>query len=264
MSARGALDRPTLKRKLDATESGSGSAPSGEARVGREAGQAHRDVIDDCGALTKRLRHRRGDGRGALSASKSVDGDGARGVAPQNRPHAPSVTTQEAQATGGSEAHRLVEWLRSVGCEEKPETLKRHHERVLHILHEIVNHCVALHLENYGLTPEMIAQSAVHMRTFGSYRMGVDSAGSDNDIDVLFIGGRYIDRAGFFLRLQSAFERDTRVTSVKVSQTAHTRNEAPSFHAQRHTCTHTPNGILQNERERERQKKKRKCHYRLQ
>jgi hypothetical protein len=143
----------------------------------------------------------------------------------------------EAKTADGDGFDKLIEWLRSVGCEEKPETLKQHHERVLFILRQVVDRCVELQLENYGLTSEMIAQSAVHMRTFGSYRMGVDSAGSDNDIDVLFIGGRYVDRAGFFLRLQSAFERDSRVTSVKVflAQTNTSRRETTLY---THTHTH--------------------------
>jgi poly(A) polymerase Pap1 len=108
-------------------------------------------------------------------------------------------------------------WLADLGLGDKPLEVRAHGRLVLQTLRQLVDRSVEKLLISVGLTPELARRGRVQLRTFGSYRLGVDAAAVDSDIDVVVLGGQFVERSLFFTTLEKALGGDSRVQSVKVS-----------------------------------------------
>uniref|UniRef100_A0AAV1TNT7 Poly(A) polymerase n=1 Tax=Peronospora matthiolae TaxID=2874970 RepID=A0AAV1TNT7_9STRA len=99
----------------------------------------------------------------------------------------------------------LLQTLQLCGLYEPKERLMRR-ERVLERLHQV--------LLEYALHEEETGQKQLQLRTFGSYRLGVQSR--EADIDTLCIAPRYCTRASFFVKVPILLEAAPDVTGLHV------------------------------------------------
>ena len=83
-------------------------------------------------------------------------------------------------------------------------------------LYGVVRRCVLGTLERRGCTEEMARMCGFHMRTFGSYRLGVDSNDATSDVDVLCVGTRLLSRETFFDELKQVLDTDPDATRILV------------------------------------------------
>lgn len=106
------------------------------------------------------------------------------------------------------------EYLKKQGFfEEEKEATKR--ERVLGILNNLVNKFIGKVARANGI-PEK--ENASKIFTFGSYRLGVHSAGAD--IDTLCIVPNFVSRKDFFTQFYADLEKESYITNLsKVENT---------------------------------------------
>ncbi|KAG7390069.1 hypothetical protein PHYBOEH_007161 [Phytophthora boehmeriae] len=104
----------------------------------------------------------------------------------------------------------LLKTLR--GLYESQEQLAKR-EAVLSRLEEVLQECV-LHEALTHMSEAEAASKRVQLRTFGSYRLGVQS--SDADIDALCIAPRHCSRASFFQKAPILLETTPNVTGLHV------------------------------------------------
>ncbi|CAH0476869.1 unnamed protein product [Peronospora belbahrii] len=103
----------------------------------------------------------------------------------------------------------LLETLRSLGLYETKERLARR-EHVLEKLHHLLQNYV---LDKFDTTSKHL-QPQLQLRTFGSYRLGVQS--QEADIDTLCIAPRHCTQASFFDKTPILLETSPDVTGLRV------------------------------------------------
>ncbi|KAG6615613.1 Poly(A) polymerase [Phytophthora cinnamomi] len=106
----------------------------------------------------------------------------------------------------------LLRTLQSCGLYESPEQLARR-EAVLERLHHVLQE-YALHEGVARFGESQAAARRVQLRSFGSYRLGVQSR--EADIDTLCIAPRHCTRASFFEKAPILLEATPSVTGLHV------------------------------------------------
>ncbi|XP_071596448.1 poly(A) polymerase gamma isoform X2 [Heliangelus exortis] len=96
---------------------------------------------------------------------------------------------------------KLVETMRPFGVFEDTEELN-HRLVVLHKLDNLVKEWISELGERKNLPPSVVSSAGGKIFTFGSYRLGVQTKGSD--IDAVCVAPRHVERGDFF---QSFFEK---------------------------------------------------------
>jgi poly(A) polymerase len=112
----------------------------------------------------------------------------------------------------------IIDYLRKENVFSTPEEdIKR--EEVLAKLHVVIDEWVKECAMKQGLTEDLARRVGFKIVTYGSYRLGVHSPGSD--IDTLIIVPKHINRSHFFGELKESLERMPEVKKLVPVPTAY-------------------------------------------
>eukprot|EP01099_Mayorella_cantabrigiensis_P005414 TRINITY_DN4332_c0_g1_i1.p1 TRINITY_DN4332_c0_g1~~TRINITY_DN4332_c0_g1_i1.p1 ORF type:complete len:701 (-),score=179.38 TRINITY_DN4332_c0_g1_i1:227-2275(-) len=137
-----------------------------------------------------------------------MDEDSGRGNLGLTEPLSVALPTEEDK----ERTRELENVLTEFGLYEPTEESERR-EEVLGKLNAIVKEWVRRVSIARGLSEQLAADAGAKIFTFGSYRLGVHSSGSD--IDTLCVCPRHIDRSDFFGDLYSVLLNNPEVTELQ-------------------------------------------------
>ncbi|CAE6479600.1 unnamed protein product, partial [Rhizoctonia solani] len=126
----------------------------------------------------------------------------------------PPITTSGTSGMEETATEELVQELRSQGIFESEEESKRR-QQVLGMVHDLVRKFVYYISLNSGISQQVAKAAGSKIFTFGSYRLGVHSPGSD--IDTLCVVPKHVTHAHFFAIFEPMLKEMKGVTKVVLS-----------------------------------------------